>query len=316
MLRYVLGRLSQSLVLLAIVSFIGFFVLHLAPGGPLSQFVAIPGMTAADLERISEQMGLNRPLPIQYLEWIGRMLTGDWGRSYRDNSPVLSVIGSHLGATLLLMVTATLLAVLLGCWVGIRGAVRQYSLFDYSTTIAAMVALSIPTFWFGLVGIYVFALRLGWLPPGNMYTVGDQTILGYARHLIMPSVVLALVHVAVWSRYMRTATLEVLNQDYVRTARAKGMSERRVLINHVMRNSMLPMIALAGLELPTLLSGAVVTETVFTWPGMGRLFLDSLSYKDYPVIMGLLMFAALLVIIGSLVADIVIAIVDPRIRYA
>ena len=316
MLRYVLGRLSQSIVLLAIVSFIGFFIIHLAPGGPLAQFVAIPGMTAADLERISEQMGLNRPLPIQYLEWIGRLVTGDWGRSYRDNSPVLSVIGSHLGATLLLMVSATLIAVLVGCWIGIRGAVRQYSLFDVSTTVLAMVALSIPTFWFGLVGIYIFSIKLGWLPPGNMYTVGDESLLGYATHLIMPSMVLGLVHLAVWSRYMRTATLEVLNQDYVRTARAKGMSERRVVVRHVLRNSLLPMIALAGLELPVLLSGAVVTETVFTWPGMGRLFLDSLNYKDYPVILGLLMFSAVLVIAGNFIADIVIALADPRIRHA
>ncbi|MCA2411279.1 ABC transporter permease [Rhizobium leguminosarum] len=316
MFRYVLGRLSQSIVLLAIVSFIGFFIIHLAPGGPLAQFVAIPGMTAADLERISEQMGLNKPLPIQYLDWIGRMLTGEWGRSYRDNTPVLSVIASHLGATLALMVAATLIAVLVGCWIGIRSAVRQYSLFDYSTTIVAMVALSIPTFWFGLVGIYIFSIKLGWLPPGNMYTVGDESFLGYLKHLIMPSMVLGLVHLAVWSRYMRAATLEVLNQDYVRTARAKGMSPRRVLVRHVLRNSLLPMIALAGLELPMLLSGAVVTETVFTWPGMGRLFLDSLSYKDYPVILGLLMFSAVLVIAGNFIADVVIALVDPRIRHA
>ncbi|MBX5242741.1 ABC transporter permease [Rhizobium sp. NLR22b] len=316
MFRYVLGRLSQSIVLLAIVSFIGFFIIHLAPGGPLAQFVAIPGMTAADLERISEQMGLNRPLPVQYLEWIGRMLTGEWGRSYRDNTPVLSVIASHLGATLMLMVTATLIAVLVGCWIGIRSAARQYSLFDYSATIVAMVALSIPTFWFGLVGIYIFSIRLGWLPPGNMYTVGDESLLGYVKHLIMPSLVLGLVHLAVWSRYMRTSTLEVLNQDYVRTARAKGMSQRRVLVRHVLRNSLLPMIALAGLELPMLLSGAVVTETVFTWPGMGRLFLDSLSYKDYPVVLGLLMFSAVLVIAGNFIADLAIALVDPRIRHA
>ncbi|MBX4971073.1 ABC transporter permease [Rhizobium binae] len=316
MFRYVLGRLSQSIALLGIVSFIGFFIIHLAPGGPLAQFVAIPGMTAADLERISEQMGLNRPLPIQYLEWIGRMLVGEWGRSYRDNTPVLSVIASHLGATLMLMLAATLIAVLIGCWIGIRSAVRQYSLFDYSATIISMVALSIPTFWFGLVGIYIFSIRLGWLPPGNMYTVGDESLLGYVKHLIMPSLVLGLVHLAVWSRYMRTATLEVLNQDYVRTARAKGMSPRRVLVQHVLRNSLLPMIALAGLEFPMLLSGAVVTETVFTWPGMGRLFLDSLSYKDYPVVLGLLMFSAVLVIAGNFIADLVIALVDPRIRHA
>ncbi|MGO7042142.1 ABC transporter permease [Rhizobium acaciae] len=316
MIRFLFGRLTQSLLLVVLVSLIGFSVLHLAPGGPLSQFVATPGMTAAELERISTQMGLNRPIYIQYLDWAARMLVGDWGRSYRDNTPVMEVVSSHLGATVLLMISATLIAVVIGCWIGVRSAVKQYSVFDYVTTVVAMIALSIPTFWFGLVGIYIFSLKLGWLPPGNMYTVGDESVFGFAKHLIMPSLVLGLVHLAVWSRYMRTATLEVLNQDYVRTARAKGMSQRRVIVRHVLRNAMLPMIALAGLELPTLLSGALVTETVFTWPGMGRLFLDSLSYKDYPVIMGLLMFSAILVIVANFIADILIAVADPRIRHA
>jgi peptide/nickel transport system permease protein len=316
MFRYLFRRLMQSVLLLVLVSVIGFSVLHLAPGGPLSQFVATPGMTAAEMERIAAQMGLNRPLPVQYLDWLGKMLLGDWGRSYRDSTSVLEVVASHLAATALLMVSATLIAVVGGCWVGMRSAVRQYSAFDYATTAIAMIALSIPTFWFGLVGIYIFSLKLGWLPSGNMYTVGDESFLDYAKHLIMPSLVLALVHLAVWSRYMRSATLEVLNQEYVRTARAKGMSPRRLIIRHVLRNAMLPMIALAGLELPALLSGALVTETVFTWPGLGRLFLDSLSYKDYPVIMGLLMFSAVLVIVANLIADILIAVADPRIRYA
>ena len=177
-----------------------------------------------------------------------------------------------------------------------------------------MVALSIPTFWFGLVGIYVFSLQLGWLPAGNMYTIGDGSVLNYLHHLILPSIVLALVHVAIWSRYMRSATLDVISQDFVKTARAKGLSERRILMKHVVGNALLPMITLAGMQLPSILTGALVTETVFTWPGMGRLFLDSLGYSDYPVVMGLLMFSAILVILGNLIADIAVAIVDPRIR--
>jgi peptide/nickel transport system permease protein len=179
-----------------------------------------------------------------------------------------------------------------------------------------MVALSIPTFWFGLVGIYVFSLQLGWLPAGNMYTIGDGSVLNYLHHLILPSIVLALVHVAIWSRFMRTATLDVISQEFVKTARAKGLSERRILMKHVVGNALLPMITLAGMQLPGLLTGALVTETVFTWPGMGRLFLDSLGYSDYPVVMGLLMFSAILVIAGNLIADIAIALVDPRIRLA
>jgi peptide/nickel transport system permease protein len=271
-------------------------------------------MSQADIARIAHQMGLDRPLPIQYWEWFSRLLSGDWGRSYRDNQPVLAVIGSHLGATLELMVAATLIAVLLGTWIGVMGAIRRYSFFDYLATIGAMVALSIPTFWFGLITIYLFSVELGWLPAGNRYTVGDASFLDYLHHLIGPSLVLALVTIAIWSRYMRSSMLDVINQDYIRTARAKGLPERVVLVHHAIRNALLPMITIAGLQLPTLLSGALVTETVFTWPGMGRLFLDSLGYRDYPVVMGILVFSAILVLVGNLLADLLYAVADPRIR--
>jgi len=316
MLRYLLGRLWQSIVLLFIVSMVGFAVLNLAPGGPLSQYALTPGMTQADLHRLAVQMGLDRPLPVQYLVWLGHLLRGDWGRSYRDNRPVLVIIWGHLLATLLLMGTSTLSSIGVGTWLGVVGALKRYSTFDYVATVGAMVALSIPTFWFGLVAIYVFSLRLGWLPAGNMYTIGNGSFQDYAIHLIMPSIVLALVNVAVWSRYMRTATLDVINQDFVRTARAKGLKPRYVLTRHILRNAMLPMITLLGLQLPTILGGALVTETVFTWPGMGRLFLDSLGYSDYPVVMGLLMMSAILVLVGNLAADLTVAFIDPRIRLA
>ena len=312
--KYLLARSLQNLVLLVLVSIIGFGVLHLAPGGPLAQFALVPGMSQADIARIAHQMGLDRPLPLQYWEWFSRLLTGDWGRSYRDNQPVLAVIGSHLGATLELMVTATLIAVLLGTWIGVMGAIRRYSLFDYLATIGAMVALSIPTFWFGLITIYVFSVELGWLPAGSRYTVGDASFLDYLHHLIGPSLVLALVTIAIWSRYTRSSMLDVINQDYIRTAHAKGLPERVVLVHHAIRNALLPMITIAGLQLPALLSGALVTETVFTWPGMGRLFLDSLGYRDYPVVMGILMFSAVLVLVGNLLADVFYAVADPRIR--
>jgi peptide/nickel transport system permease protein len=316
MVAFLLNRLVQSLVLLVIVSIIGFVVLNLIPGGPLAQFGLDPGMTQDDLDRLKEQLGLNRPLWAQYFDWAWRLVQGDWGTSFRDGDSVLTVIGRHVPATLLLMGSSTIIAIALGTWIGIRGATHRYSGFDYLATVGAMIALSIPTFWFGLIGIYVFSLRLGWLPAGNMYTIGDGSVLNYLHHLILPSVVLALVHVAVWSRYMRSATLEAISQEFVKTARAKGLSERRVLLKHVVGNALLPMITLAGMQLPSLLTGALVTETVFTWPGMGRLFLDALSYSDYPVVMGLLMFSAILVVLGNLIADIVVALVDPRIRLA
>ena len=314
MLTYLLGRIGQNLILLVLVSIIGFAVLHLAPGGPLAQFALVPGMSPADIARIAAQMGLDRPLPVQYWDWFTHLVRGDWGRSYRDTQPVLSVIGSHLFATLELMITATLIAIFLGVWIGIMGAIRRYSTFDYLATIGAMIALSIPTFWFGLVVIYVFSVKLGWVPPGNMYTIGNGSLLDFLHHLIAPSIVLALVEVAIWSRYMRASMLDVINQDYIRTARAKGLPERAVLLHHALRNALIPMITLAGMQLPTLLGGALVTETIFTWPGMGRLFLDSLGYRDYPVVMGILMFSALLVLIGNLLADLLCAAADPRIR--
>ena len=313
---FLLNRLSQSLVLLVIVSIIGFGILNLLPGGPMAQFGLDPGMTQQDIERLKGLLGLDRPIWVQYLDWAWRLVRGDWGHSFRDGAPVLQIIGSHVFATLLLMGSSTVIAISIGAWIGIRGATRRYSLFDYLATVGAMVALSVPTFWFGLVGIYIFSLKLGWLPAGNMSEIGDSSILGYLHHLIMPSIVLSLVHVAIWSRYMRTATLDAISQDFVKTARAKGLSERRILMKHVVGNALLPMITLAGMQLPSVLTGALVTETVFTWPGMGRLFLDSLGYSDYPVVMGLLMFSAILVLLGNLIADIVVAIVDPRIRLA
>jgi peptide/nickel transport system permease protein len=310
---YLVRRLGQAALLLWLVSIIGFAILHLAPGGPLAQFAISSQMTQEDLDRIAQQLGLDRPLPVQYLDWLFRMLTGDWGTSYRDGRPVLEVIGGHLGATVELMLTATLLAILFGCWVGILGAIRRYSLFDYLATVGAMVALSIPTFWFGLVAIYIFSVELDWLPAGNRQTIGDGSLLDMLRHLILPAMVLALVETAIWSRYMRSSLLDVINQDYIRTARAKGLPEWRVLAGHAMRNAALPMITLAGLQMPSLLGGALVTETVFTWPGMGRLFLDSISYRDYPVVMGILMLSAIMVLVGNLLADMLYAVADPRI---
>jgi peptide/nickel transport system permease protein len=316
MARYLAGRLGQSLILLLLVSVIGYCVLLLAPGGPMSQFALTPGISKAELDHIAEQMGLNRPILIQYADWLWHLVQGNWGNSFRDGRPVLAIILGHLPATLLLMGTSTAIAIGLGTWIGIQGAVRRYSLFDYAATVGAMVALSVPTFWFGLVAIYVFSLNLGWFPAGNMYTIGNGSLIDYVWHLVLPASVLALVDVAIWSRYMRTAVLDVINQDFVRTARAKGLSRHRVLFKHVVGNALLPMITLAGMQLPTLLGGALVTETVFTWPGMGRLFLDSLGYADYPVVMGLLMFTAVLALLGSLLADLLSAVIDPRIRLA
>jgi peptide/nickel transport system permease protein len=314
MVQYLVRRGGQSIVLLLLVSFIGYGILHLAPGGPLSQYVMSANMTQEDIDRLMHQMGLDRSLAVQYLDWLSRMLLGDWGRSYRDNIPVLTKIGSHIGPTLELMAASTAIAALLGGLVGSWGAIRRYSLMDMLTSVGAMVALSIPTFWFGLMAIFFFSIRLGWLPAGNRITIGDGSLGDVLYHMIAPVIVLALVETAVWAQFMRASMIETLRQDYIRTARAKGVSAVRVIWSHALRNALLPMITLFGLQFPTLLGGALVTETVFSWPGMGRLFLDSLEYRDYPVVMGILMLSAVMVMLGSLLADLLYVVADPRIR--
>lgn len=314
MASYVVRRLLMAVGILLLVTMIGFAVLHAVPGGPMAQFAAMGELSAADIAAMEERLGLNRPIYIQYVDWLWNMLRGDWGNSYRDQQPVLHVIASHLGATFQLMIVATLLAAFIGCWIGIIGAIRRNSWFDSLSTIVSMIAISIPTFWFGLIVIYIFSIELQWLPSGNRYTPGEESFWNYVHHLIAPTIVLALVSTATWSRYMRSSMLDVINMDFVRTARAKGVSERRILFGHILRNALLPMITLAGLQLPSLLGGALVTETIFAWPGMGRLFLDSIDYRDYPVVMGILMFTAILVLLGSLLADLLYSIVDPRIK--
>lgn len=312
---FLIRRLLQSIVLLFFVSVVGFAILNLAPGGPLAAYSVSPTLTQADREMIAEQMGLNDPLPVQYWRWASGLVTGDWGTSFRDSQPVVDIILNRLPATLELMLTSTVIAVTLGTLVGMLGALRKYSIFDYLATIGAMVALSIPTFWFGLMVIFFFSVELGWLPSGGRATIGGSgSMLDSLHHLIAPALVLALVTVAIWSRYSRSSLIDSMNQDYVRTARSKGLTEWTVLVNHGLRNAVMPLVTLAGLQLPALFGGALVTETVFTWPGMGRLFVDSLDYRDYPVLMGILMTTALLVILGSLIADLMYALVDPRIR--
>jgi peptide/nickel transport system permease protein len=315
MLQYIVKRLLQAVPLLIGVSIIGFAMMHLAPGGPLAIYTLNPTITAQDIERIKHVFGLDQPLYIQYLKWATGMFTGDWGNTFFGGRPVLDVIMERVPATLLLMGSGMSVAMILGMLIGILGAVKRYSIFDYLATTGAMVTLSFPTFWFGLMMIFVFSLQLGWLPSGGMFTLGDdEDLLDLLEHLILPTVVLALVLVAQWSRYTRSSFLEVIHQDFIRTAKSKGISGSRILFRHAFPNAVAPLIALAGIQLPWLFSGALVTETIFGWPGMGRLFVDSLTMKEYPVLMGMVMLTAMTVVIGNLLADVLNALIDPRIR--
>ncbi len=317
MLSYIGRRVLQAIPLLIGVSVIGFGLMHLAPGGPLAVYTLNPTITAQDIERIKIIFGLDQPVHVQYLKWATGMFTGNWGYTFFGGRPVLWVIVERFPATMLLMGSALSIAILLGITVGMIGAARRYSFWDYLATSGALVALSFPTFWFGLMAIFVFAVDLRWLPSGGMYELGEEdNVVDLLRHLILPTLVLALVITATYSRYARSSFLEVLHQDYMRTARAKGLRPRERLFRHAFPNAVKPLIALLGTDLPVLFSGALVTESIFGWPGMGRLFVDALTMKEYPILMGMIMFTAFFVILGNLLADIAIALLDPRVRLA
>ena len=314
MFKYIIKRLLQAIPLLIGVSIIAFSIMHLAPGGPLSVYTLNPSITAQDIDKIKVILGLDQPVHIQYVKWAKGMFTGNWGTTFFGGRPVFDVIVERIPATFLLMGSAMSIAIIIGMCIGILGAFKRYSVFDYLATTGAMVALSFPTFWFGLMAIYIFSLKLGWFPSGGMFTLGgEEGVFDLFRHLVLPTVVLALVLVAQWSRYTRSSFLEVIHQDYIRTARAKGIKGSKILLRHALPNAIAPLIALAGVQLPWIFSGALVAETIFGWPGMGRLFVDSLTMKEYPILMGMVVFTAIAVIFGNLIADILNAVLDPRI---
>jgi peptide/nickel transport system permease protein len=314
MVRYLFNRLGQSALLLVGVSIIGFALMHLAPGGPLAVYTLNPTVTAQDIERVKHQFGLDQPVYVQYFKWAGGLVTGQWGYSFFGGRPVSTIVVERLPATLELMGSSLLLALIIGVAIGMLAAVHRNSIIDYATATAAMIALSLPTFWFGLLGVFVFAQTLGWLPAGGMETTGGGGLADRAWHLVLPMLVLAFVLVAQWSRYTRSTMLEILGQDYMRTARAKGLRPARVLLGHGLRAALVPLVTLAGLQLPLLVGGALVTETVFSWPGMGLLFVNALGTRDYPVLMAILMVGALVVVLGNLLADVIVALIDPRIK--
>lgn len=314
--RYIIRRMLQAIPLLILITIAIFCLMQLAPGGPLAVYKQNPKITGEDLQRIAHNLGLDRPLPIQYLKWLGRMATGDWGTSFNSGRPVLSLIGERLAATFLLMTVSFLLSVVVGLPIGILSAIRRYSFFDYLVTFLAFFGLSMPVFWFGLMLQLLFGLKLGWLPTAGMKDPFiDFGLWDRVSHLILPSLVLSLTSLASWSRFMRSSLLEVIQQDYIRTARAKGLTEGTVIRRHALKNALIPVVTVMAISIPGLFSGAVITETVFAWPGMGRLYYDSLGRMDYPVLMGILTITGILVVVFNLLADIIYGFLDPRISY-
>ena len=318
MLKYIAKRVLQSIPMLIAVSIIIYALLQAMPGDPLDMYLENPNATPEAIEAIKESYGLNEPVHIQYLNWFKGIITGDWGRSFNSRRPVLELIGERLLPTLQLTGTAFLFALLIAVPMGVTGAIRKGKLFDNTTSTLTFLGISMPAFWFGMMLQLLFAVQLKWLPTAgrtslngaNAGSVGDVV-----SHLILPAIVLSFIYIASWARYTRSNYLEVLNQDYIRTARAKGLRERTVLTVHALRNALIPLVTVVMLDIPAIFSGAVVTETVFSWPGMGSFFNDALNKQDFPVLMGILMINAFLVIMSNLVADILYAVLDPRIKY-
>lgn len=305
MLQYVIKRLLSTIPVLIGISLLLFFMLRMLPGDP-AQVLAGQMATPEEVDLIRHQLGLDRPIHVQYAFFLSRLARFDLGRSARTHNPVTEEIWARLPNTMLLAIVAITLACLFGIPAGIISAVRPYTWIDYVVTSTAIFGISMPVFWLGLMLVVVFAVWLHWLPAGGT---------GSWQHVILPSLTLAAFVVAFIARMTRSSMIEVLSQDYTTTARSKGLKEQVVVIKHALKNALIPIITVIGLQFGMLLGGAVLTETVFAWPGLGRLIVDSILARDYPVIQGAILVFGLLYILVNLVVDLLYAYVDPRIRY-
>ncbi|HRY29645.1 MAG TPA: ABC transporter permease [Elusimicrobiota bacterium] len=319
---YFAKRLLFLVPLLVGITLVTFGVMQLAPGKPTDMVTDMNVKASAEAkERLIKLYGLDKPWHVQYWDWLKRFARLDFGRSFRDDRPVLRKIGERLPATLLLNVSSLLLIFLIALPIGILSAVKQDSLWDKSLTVFVFIGFSVPTIWLALLAMITFGLKLGWLPISGLRSLTyDEMSLGaqcldLARHLALPVLVSAFTGLAGLSRYVRNGLLEVIRQDYIRTARAKGLPENRVILKHALRNTLIPVVTLVGLLLPDLIGGSFIFETIFAYPGMGRLGFDAIMARDYPVIMGVGTIAALLTLVGNFLADVAYAYVDPRIRY-
>jgi peptide/nickel transport system permease protein len=323
LLTYVVRRTLQNIPLLLLVSVVLFTILQEAPGGPLTPYLQNPHITQADIVRLKHNLGLDQPVYIQYFHWLWQVLHGDFGWSMSNSEPVTQAILDRMPATLELMGCAYAFSITIGVLFGIISAVRQYSWLDYLITTFAFFGQSMPVFWFALMlqlalsvnGITAFGYHVS-LPSAGIATNSDVFDPGdRLQHLILPVIVLSLAFIASFSRFMRSSMLEVIRTDYMRTAAAKGVSRRAVILKHGLKNALIPLVTVIALSLPGLVSGAVVTETIFAWPGMGRLFINALGQFDFALLMGYMLLVSCLVITCNLLADICYAWLDPRVKY-
>jgi peptide/nickel transport system permease protein len=320
MTRYLMRRCLQALLLLFLLSIGMFALIHLLPGGPDAVFLN-PRLSEAGRAALRARFGLDQPVYIQYLKWLGNALTGNFGFSFATNQPVTDILAQRFPNTLELFVLALVLALVVAIGIGVISGVRQGSATDYTLTTLSYFGISMPIFLFALLAQDIFGVTLHWLPTSGTGNYGYSydlfgTIVDRVSHLILPTTVLAITFVAGWSRYMRSSMIDVVKQDYMRTARAKGVSSTRLLLRHALRNAIIPLITVVAIDFGQVAGGAAITEGIFAWPGMGSLFIDSLDGRDFPVLLAMLMLAGTFVIAFNLIADVLYAVVDPRIRYS
>lgn len=313
-MRFLIRRMIQTIPLLVVVSILVFVLIHATPGGPLTLYLENPNVRPEDIERLKRQLGLDRPLPVQYLSWLWAFVRGDWGFSYADGRPVMERLLERVPATLELVGTSTILGVIIALIVGVVASVRRG--FDRVATVAVVAGISLPVFWFGLVLQLVFANALGWFPSSGRSTIGLGGFGDEAAHLVLPAIVLASAQAAGWSRYLRGSMQLALAMPFTTAVRARGASEWRVIARHALRFALLPFVTVVLLDASIMASGAVVTESVFAWPGVGGLFTESLAKRDYTVLMAFLMCGSIAVAVLNLVADVAVHVIDPRTREA
>ncbi|CAN5757297.1 oligopeptide ABC transporter permease AppB [soil metagenome] len=315
--RYILRRIFIAMPILLAITFIIFSLQQLTPGDPLNAYLPpdFP-VPEAQKEALRKQLGLDQPFLTRYGYWLRETVQGNLGTRSKTYEPVTEAISARVGATLLLMGTAVVIGTILGVGFGMLAAVRQYSILDGLLTIFAFLGISMPVYLTGLLGLYIFALRFDWFPAGGYSTAGQPFALGdRLHHLVLPAIIIAINYIAQTMRYTRSAMLEVLGQDYVRTARAKGLDDRIVISRHALRNALLPIVTIIGAYIPNLLGGAIFIESIFGWPGLGRLLLDGVESRDFPLIMGLTLILAIVILAVNIVTDVAYALVDPRIRF-
>ncbi|WP_045143673.1 ABC transporter permease [Clostridium butyricum] len=318
MLKFITKRLLKAIPQLIVISMIIFGIIAMVPGDFVSA-QSNPNMRPEQIARLREIYDLDKPLHIRYVKWAGNAIKGDFGDSLSFNQPVSSVIGGYIWNSFYLSFTSLIITLLIGVPLGIICAVKQYSIFDKISTVFVFISLSIPSFFLALVLVKVFALDLKICPLAGMTTTGGNlTGMAYfidvAKHMILPVITLSLLSVGAWMKYVRNCMLEVINQDYIRTARAKGLKEKVVIYKHALRNAAVPMVTYLGLCIPGLFAGAIITETVFAWPGVGRLAYEAIGNRDYTLLMGFNMLSAVLLILGNLLADVLYSVVDPRVK--